>query len=61
MYHDKYNYHLETEYSFINISIKNKLFLQLLTRNRDKLGLVLNPRDGLEERDDTSSFSPPFK
>ena len=26
--------------------------MQLLTRNRDKLGLVLNPRDGLEERDD---------
>ena len=24
-----------------------------MTRNRDKLGLVLNPRDGLEERDDT--------
>ena len=43
----------------MNISIKKKeLFLQLLTRNRDKLGLVLNPRDGLEERDDISSFSP---
>ena len=38
-----------------------KLFLQLLTRNRDKLGLVLKPRGGLEERDDISSFSPPFK
>ena len=32
--------------------------MQLLTRNRDKLGLVLNPRDGLGERDDISSFSP---
>ena len=35
---------------------KNQLFLQPLTRNRDKLGLVLNPRDGLEERDDIFSF-----
>ena len=43
------------------ISVKKQLFLQLLTRNRDKLGLVLNPRDGLEERDDISSFFPPFK
>ena len=30
---------------------KNQLFFRSLTRNRDKLGLVLNPRDGLEERD----------
>ena len=35
---------------------KNQLFFQPLTRNRDKLGLVLNPRDGLEERDDIFSF-----
>ena len=48
----------ETEYSFINISIKKKV---IFARNRDKLGLVLNPRDGLEERDDISSFPPPFK
>ena len=35
---------------------KNQLFFHPLTRNRDKLGLVLNPRDGLEERDDIFSF-----
>ena len=35
---------------------KKQLFFQSLTRNRDKLWLVLNHRDGLEERDDIFSF-----
>ena len=35
---------------------KNQIFFQSLMRNRDKLGLVLNPRDGLEERDGKPSF-----
>ena len=35
---------------------KNQVFFQSLSRNRDKLGLVLNPRDGLEERDDIFIF-----
>ena len=47
---------METEYSFIKFLHKNQLFFQPLTRNRDNLGLVLNPRDGLEERDDIFSF-----
>ena len=29
---------------------QNQFIFYLRTRNRDKLGLVLNPRDGLEER-----------
>ena len=35
---------------------KNQIFFQSLMRNRDKLGLVLNPRDGLEERDGVILF-----